>query len=403
MLAVRFSHAAALLLDGRVLVCGGSSSAGGVGLTSCEVFNPSTNQWAPRAPMMVGRSSFSMIRLADGRLLASGGSNATNAALGSAELYSPVANTWSLTPVMPSARLAHVMLPLADGGIVAIAGTNGTVIINAVDVYRPSSNTWVGGSAMNDGHREHNGLVLADGTLLVSGGNDGTGVLMRGERLVGDTWVPTGPTATGHLVSNSAQLASGDVLLIGGFDGNTHGRCELWSPVTNGWTDAGSLAQPRYYHRVVTLLDGRLLVVGGQVDGATALASTELYPVVTTPVAVLDAGAPVDGGTMSDGGTPIDAGTAVDAGAPDAGTPVDAGTAVDAGTSVDAGTPVDAGTLDAGLEMPRPEPPPQMARSLTVSCSATSDGATALLALVGVVFVRARLRSDGRTARRGCG
>ena len=53
MATARFSHSAAVLPDGRVMVCGGSNGASGVGLTSCEAWNPATNQWVPRAPMNV--------------------------------------------------------------------------------------------------------------------------------------------------------------------------------------------------------------------------------------------------------------------------------------------------------------------------------------------------------------
>lgn len=95
----RVDAAAALLADGRVLIMGGNT--GGfptTGLTNAELYDPSTETWTTTSSMAEGRYAQIAIRLLDGTVLVMGGSGtsvlvdeATGAyvapALASAELY----------------------------------------------------------------------------------------------------------------------------------------------------------------------------------------------------------------------------------------------------------------------------------------------------------------------------
>ena len=71
---------------------------------------------------------------------------------------------------------------------------------------------------------------------------------------------------------------NGKVLVAGGDDGvGSLASAELYDPVANTWSPAGSMTTARYYHTATLLPNGRVLVAGGYGDGRSYLASAELY------------------------------------------------------------------------------------------------------------------------------
>jgi N-acetylneuraminic acid mutarotase len=100
-------------------------------------------------------------------------------------------------------------------------------------------------------------------------------------------WSSTGNLNAPRCGQTATLLASGKVLVVGGSSGHcssiaskTLDSAELYDPVTGAWSITGSLKQPRTYHTATLLLNGLVLVVGGQVASATsfdAIATAELY------------------------------------------------------------------------------------------------------------------------------
>lgn len=163
--------AAAQLLDGSVLVCGGGVGArGSVVLTprdGCATFD-GNGLGAGATPLADGvadrgnatRMWHAAVTLADGRVLVSGGvsasvggvGDAANApALDDAFLYDPGSRTWSRTGKLSTARAMHRMVALADGTALVIGGTTqGTgmpasiapTALSSVERYDPSSGTF---------------------------------------------------------------------------------------------------------------------------------------------------------------------------------------------------------------------------------------------------------------------
>jgi N-acetylneuraminic acid mutarotase len=123
-LVARFSHAAALLQDGRALVVGGVATTSPCQpLNSAELYDPSTGRWplAADAPVPTGRRSVA-VTLADGRVLVAGGETPCDHPVSSAALFDPTRNTWTLTASMSAARHFHVALLTADRRVLVSGG-----------------------------------------------------------------------------------------------------------------------------------------------------------------------------------------------------------------------------------------------------------------------------------------
>jgi hypothetical protein len=77
-------------------------------------------------------------------------------------------------------------------------------------------------------------------------------------------------------------LSTGLVLVAGGDQGTSAvlGGAELYNPVSDSWTDAGTLVTGREGHTANLLPSGQVLVAGGDTSiasGGTTLGSAELY------------------------------------------------------------------------------------------------------------------------------
>src|SRR6516164_6033712 len=96
-----FGYEAVLLLDGDVLVAGGSFlGSGGQATNGAALFNPSTGTYTPTGSMNVARNGFMFFVLPNGKVLAAGGdSNFSQPA--TAELYDPATGTWTPTGSLP--------------------------------------------------------------------------------------------------------------------------------------------------------------------------------------------------------------------------------------------------------------------------------------------------------------
>src|SRR5262245_10552225 len=93
----RVGHTATLLLNGKVLICGGADRADSLGtvLDSAELYDPITETFAPAGNMTSPRWHHSATLLPDGRVLIAGGTinpnagGASNSVMSSSEIYDP--------------------------------------------------------------------------------------------------------------------------------------------------------------------------------------------------------------------------------------------------------------------------------------------------------------------------
>jgi hypothetical protein len=102
MSSARTDACSALLPDGRVLVTGGSGSAGV--LATAEFFNPD-GSFTSAASMAYPRAGHSCVALADSRVLLAGGRH-NGGSLDVAEIYDPAAHRWQVIGGMLERRAA---------------------------------------------------------------------------------------------------------------------------------------------------------------------------------------------------------------------------------------------------------------------------------------------------------
>lgn len=106
-----------------------------------------------------------------------------------------------------------------------------------------------------------------------------------------DRWVEAGPLA-GPTRGPATVLGDGRVLVVGTNDNNDP-VAWLWSAASTGWSGTAGLPKTRQGHALVTMNDGRGLVLGGQNEAGQSFSSTYAFDPATeqwTKTVVMAAG-----------------------------------------------------------------------------------------------------------------
>ena len=260
--ALRTNSTATRLADGRVLIAGGTEAGTGPALASAEIFDPTTGSTSGTGWMSVPRSGHVATLLGDGRVLVVGGLSGADdkASWPSAEIYDPKAGTFSpagmMTVARTSARISHVARTI-EGSPSAISLPDGRAII-------------VGWQPDNIGLPQRAVQLYDPATGSLTAVDLPSGVLSRG---------PQGATL----------LPNGRVLVL---DGNEDVlQAEVYDPVANTWELGASTTGRQAFS--MTVADGVVLLAGGKVGSHSSndesLATVETWdPISGTFSAVGD-------------------------------------------------------------------------------------------------------------------
>ena len=287
----RTAHEATLLLNGKVLISGGASPSGS--LNSAEIFDPVTETFTLTGSMANARHAFRAVRLNDGRVLAvSGRSTVASFVTPTNEIYDPESETWSTAPSLGAGVTNHTATLLQTGQVLIAGGYDGfhPSAYNVVFLYTPSSNSLISMSGLLTARLDHGAALLPDGKVVIVAGSNPSFVVNTTE--IYDAAVPpSGQSVAGANLNEArrgfttTRLGNGDVVVAGGFQSG-NGCCfvgvlasaELRSHTTGTWASAGMMSTPRSAHTATLLLDGRVLVAGGDATaGGALLSSAELY------------------------------------------------------------------------------------------------------------------------------
>jgi hypothetical protein len=135
--APRHKHAAVRLRDGKVLMIGGADSRLRGVYNSAELYDPATGKFSPTGAMSVARYKIreAAALLVDGRVLIAGGGTRL-------EIYDPATGVFSLLPDRVTTALRYSTTTLLGAGTALIAGGyGGEGLPNAgAWVYHPEAN-----------------------------------------------------------------------------------------------------------------------------------------------------------------------------------------------------------------------------------------------------------------------
>jgi N-acetylneuraminic acid mutarotase len=284
----RMYATATLLMDGRVLVAGGSvlntaAQPGGnptLFLASTELYDPATKTWSAGATLPGPRESHAAVLLPGGNVLLVGGDDGDNA-LTDALIYDPTTNTWTSIPTLLTIGSSPTATVLQSGKVIVTANL---LPVAYSQIFDPAAGTWSNGSNMNNLHLlGATATLLSDGRVLVAGGTTApqSGMPMSVPEIydpVANSWSLAGTMGTGRVGHTATLLLSGNVLVAGGFvyTGPSLASTELYDPSTNTWSPGTNMTTPRDHQGAVLLPPGQVFVTGGTNQGA-ALLSSELY------------------------------------------------------------------------------------------------------------------------------
>jgi N-acetylneuraminic acid mutarotase len=138
-----------------------------------EAYDPATDSWTTRAPMLTARDALSVTVIND-TLYAIGGYDGV-AYLPTVELYDPATDHWTTKAPMPTARAIATALAL-DGKLYVAGGYTG-ITTQTVESYDPAADNWTTKSPMPGSRAGHVGGVV-NGKLYFVGGEveNGAGV-----------------------------------------------------------------------------------------------------------------------------------------------------------------------------------------------------------------------------------
>ena len=289
----RYWHTMTLLPTGKVLAAGGFSQAPDLGegpdTRPAELYDPDTGQWTTTGAMLDRRGTHTATLLPTGKVLVTGGSGSAGVVpgLASAELYDSTTGEWHATGALSVARVVHTATLLASGQVLVLGGILGPQ--SSAELYDPAAGTWTAAAPMLAARFLHTATLLPAGTVLVAGGASDAREAELYDPAAG-TWRRTDSLLAPHAGHTATRLPSGRVLVVDGLlPGVDFGRVrntELFDPESETWSDAGCTVEARLFHTATLLLSGAVLVAGGEDSSGQSRSSAELYGIVASPAQV---------------------------------------------------------------------------------------------------------------------
>ncbi|MEM7352669.1 MAG: kelch repeat-containing protein, partial [Acidobacteriota bacterium] len=173
----RAHHSASRLLDGRVLVVGGSNEQGL--LATAFLFDPATEEWTSTGSLSAPREKHSATLLASGRVLVAGGQQ--GGASGRVEVYDPRSGSWQLVGSLGEPRYDHSATLLPSDEVLVAGGLDDSgLALGSVEVFDPAGGDPVLGRwrqivPLGTERANHGATLVSSGDLLVAGGLEASG------------------------------------------------------------------------------------------------------------------------------------------------------------------------------------------------------------------------------------
>lgn len=250
----RHGQLAVRLPSGKVLIAGGADDdsililaqgAGGAEipfghpLASAEIYDPETKTFATTGTMEEAHASFTMVGLADGKVLVSGGINDVESATSSAtsELFDEATGTFTrVGDFEGDDRLHHAATRLLDGRALIFGGKKANVaFLSDVQAFDPVTGEFENLGSTFSSRTVANMVPTSDGGALILGGlhcsfsgcedpADTTLVAPSGSKSDGPTLL------RGRASASATVLLDGTVLVAGGYTSTSQSFVERLMP-----------------------------------------------------------------------------------------------------------------------------------------------------------------------------
>lgn len=278
----RVGFTAVSLYNGDILVAGGER--GLTGAPSAEIIRTADRVVVPTTgSMQVMRTGAAAALLMDGRVLVSGGTSL--AASDTVEVYDPATGTFmQLAGRLSVGRYAHTAVRIDTRRVLIYGGFTLTQQVAPPEIYDPvagiSTPLPLAEANVRGNHRAH---TMQDGGVLIIGGEDEDAMplasVLRFDPASGAI-APFANLATARSVLALARLGDARVLVSGGVIRQSQ------SDITNttetlaldgARRDGPEMNHARWFHTVTPLMDGRVLILGGMGPDRMPLMTAEIY------------------------------------------------------------------------------------------------------------------------------
>ena len=256
MSEARAGHTSIAFEGGLVMVCGGTT--GGPASKTCESYDDTKGAWAPQVQMSNGRAYHAVTYLSDLQMyFLVGGLTSADPASGQqlTDMYSydQQSSKWTLQQ-MPQMMRGK-----------AFFGMNSAIFYNVPQQQQAT----VLAPAVGPGTD-----VDVFKMVMTQSGSGGSILWFTGK--------PIPHTRDHHSVVPIIEgtVNKGKVLVVGGYAA----EAEIYDPLADAWTAAGTLNVLRGRQAATVLADGRVMVCGGEDAAHVPLASCELGDLKASPV-----------------------------------------------------------------------------------------------------------------------
>ena len=297
----RFDHEAVLLDDGRVMVGGGFSGIANnnvviqfpLGLV--QMYEPETGMWTMVEPIEGPGFLYSMIELADGRVLAVGLAGGEDQDMGMASVFDPVAGSWTPLSGSSSPRGVPSLALLADGRVLVAGGLDfggassvysSSEPVNVVEILDLRTGDWQRAAAMNQASEEQWLFSLNDGRVLAIGAArvESSDPTVHAEVYdpATDTWTLITSPDIHYAPTDAIEMSDGRLLVFGVLSGREGQvpEARIYDPASDTWIPGGEIVHARPTATLALLPDGRVLASGGEHgwgEGFPSYSTTEIF------------------------------------------------------------------------------------------------------------------------------
>lgn len=213
----------------------------------------------------MARGGFTLVTQKDGAVLAIGGTENSGDSRPSAYVDVYRDGAWTRGPDLPTPRKSATVLGLRDGGALVLFGFALKGVVAGGERLDAKLGAWTAISSPFSG-TDLGAVQLPDGRVLVASGHDKQTECMADTALfdpMKNAW-SKGPRLPEPQVYGAPFAAAGKVFLIGGLCDNDYYPVRVFDPASATWSSGAPGPVERIGNQKVQLLDGRILVSGGE-------------------------------------------------------------------------------------------------------------------------------------------